>query len=407
MGCAAARRDLETSAKDPRFVEETTYFLSLCAVESRDFPKAKEGFTKLVKEQSPKFQEPARFYLGVVADGQDEWTEAESHYLDTIDFAEDKRLVDLSKERLGAMKERRSRTWAENKVLTAFTSFGLGYDSNVVSLPQNLSPSSFGVTSPSSANAMFLGVLEAKNPWVKAVEHRVRYTGVVLHQLRSELVANDLQSHELATSLDRPVTKDDFVGMTLGYNGLFVGRLADFPHYMNVASLDLRWTRVTEAVPGRDVEWTSTLRGSLYDAKVGEGTSTDADGHGYRFGLFRTVREGLVSKAPGFEFECRPADGTDAAYWAASLVGRYELPVGPKDWALKLSNEAALQWTSYYASENGRRDTLLRYTGALARLWAPYFETRLQLTGQMNFSTESVTNRFNRFQTNLTASLFY
>ena len=409
QGCAPARADLAEAAKDPRHEDEAHYYEGLCLVEEKKFAEADARFSELVRKRSPRFAEESLFYRGFIADREDRWSDAESAYQDTIDFADQKRLVTISEERLRAMRARKLTSWAEQKVFFATASLGLGYDTNVVALPRSLAPSAYGLSSASSASALGLVAAGIKNPWANPWDHRVRYSYLVLHYFDSAIAtANELQSHDLSTSLDTSLSPRSQGGLSLGYSSVFTGKLGLAKEYLAIPSGEVRWSRVMGPLEKPEAVLATSLRYTYAGARVAA-TNPDQDQNGQSFLL--STRYTLRHRAPhtyspGLDLEYRPSRGKENTYFSGTALGRWDMPAGPEKWQMFLSQEGAFQYTKYLQSSASRGDGALKYTATLTKIWAPWFETRLQVVGTYAFSNVS-TYAFNRAQVNLGASMTY
>jgi tetratricopeptide (TPR) repeat protein len=408
-GCAAALKYLGEAAKDVRHEDEARYYQALCLVEDKKLAEADRLFEELVRKRSPRFAEESLFYRGFLADQEDRWGDAESAYQDTIDFAEQKRLVTLADERLRAMRARKLTAWSEQKVFFVTGSLGLGYDSNVVALPRSLAPSQYGLKSSSSLSALGVASISVKNPWVNPWDHRVRYNYLILHYLDSTIASgNDLQSHDVSTSLDKNLSQRDQGGVSLGYSSVWLGKAGVASEYLRLPSGELRWSRVMGDLEKPSALLNSSLR-YTYNKSLSVPLTTDQDQNAQS--ILVSSRYLIRSSAPhmygpGADLEFHPAKGKDNSYFAATAVGRWDLPVGPEKWQLFASQEASIGYAKYYQHTLKRGDLSLKYSGTLTKIWAPWLETRLQVAGTMAFSNLSSYD-FNRAQVNLGASVSY
>lgn len=410
-GCPKIEEHFLIADRDPKNFEDIAYYRGLCAVEAKRFDKADPLFKELAKRQSTKYGESSRFFIGVVAENLDQLDDAESAYMDTIDFASDQKLVSLAKARLEAVKQAKIQREFERKWFLAAITGALGYDTNVVQLPQSLSPSDYQISKASSPTALGLVYTEIKPPWTRAADLKIKYTFLGLHYFSKELYKTyDIQSHEAGLGAAFSPTASDRVSLGLAYNSVFKGPLGEASEYIVTPSFEAKWLMVNGALdnPTGDMEF--GFKVGLVRPRFGppEGvTALDATANSYVVSYRQNFRRpGNQVIGPGADFEYRPSSGSDNSYGAGTLLGKWDLPIGPDSWQLTANQEAAFQATYYYQSSLKRKDYLLRYTGSVARLWTPWLETRLQFVGTWGLSSESL-YRYRRGQLNLLVSAFF
>jgi hypothetical protein len=408
-GCAKVEEDFVIAEKDPKHYDDVTYFRGLCLVEGKKFAEAEPLFRSLVNKTGSTYGESARFLFATTCENQEKYDDAESAYLDLIEFGEDANLVKISKERLEAVRALRAAKEYERKWYVAAATLALGYDTNVVSLPQSLAPSAYNITRPSSPSAMGLVFAELKIPYVKIFDPRVRYSFLTLSYLRSELKTNDIQSHDAGGSLSYTLNDQHRFSAGLGYNSVFLGPMGLSGEYIATPSLDASWqrTRGTAEAPLGD----DTVSAKLSFARPRKHVELevfDATSNSYLVGYRRTTRtESGNVFGPGADLEYKPAKGKENSIVALSALGRWDLPVGPQILEIYASQEVALIYTRYYESSGKRKDTLARYTGSIAKLWKPWLETRFQVIGTLNFSSLKANYQYRKGQVNLLVSAFF
>ncbi len=388
-GCVAAEADFQRADRDRSNSDDVSYFRALCLVEAKKYQEAEILFQELIKKQNAKYAEPSRFYVGVVAEHEDRFEQAETAYMDTIDFAEDPALVELAKSRLARLKEAKGDRDYSKKWISFMASAGLGYDNNVVALPRELSPESVRIKSQKSLSTLGLGLVDVSLPISKKFENHLRYSFLALHYLSTDIArGNDVQAHDLNASVDFFVSNKDKVAATLAYTSILLGTIRQSEQYIASPSVELRQTHYRGKSQAPYAFYENYFRYTKVDYKrTPNSEREDITANAYLYGYKYTVLDVKNHVfGPAFEMEYHPAKGKDISYYAGTLIGHWTLPVGPQKWRLSLTQEGAAQYTSYYHHISDRRDWMLRYKSSLARPWGNRFETRLQFTGLLSLS---------------------
>ena len=409
-GCKNIEDDFRRADEDSKNFDDVSYYRALCFVEAKRFDDAAGLFKELARRQSPAYAEHARFYLGVVAENQERYDEAESAYLDTIDFAADKRVVELAKEHVAIVHKLKAEQNYENKWVTFMATLASGYDSNVVGLPQGLSPADYSLTQASSVSFMGLGSVELKPPFGKSVDNRLHYSFLALHYAAGAIANSyDVQSHDAGTSLDVRLGAQNIAGLGVGCNSVFLKPISVSTEYLATTSFSGKWAHVIgdPAVSTSDME--IDFKASLVRPRQAAIVpSYDSTANSYLVSSRYTVhRKSGSNLGDGLDIEYRPSTGSQNSYYSSTLYGRWDLPLGPEKWGISANQEAALQYTSYWQSVEKRKDYIARYTGSVARSWGEAVETRLQFVGTMSFSSQSAKYRYNKAQLNLLVTAFF
>ena len=408
QGCATVNEDFLEADRDPRNADDVSYYRALCLVEARKDVEAETIFRELARKQHPRYAEQSRFYLGVIAENDERFEEAESAYLDTIDFASDAGLVQLAKSRLEKLRKAKAAYNYDRKWFSAALVASAGYDSNVVSLPQELSPADYSLSNVSSFP--FLGVVyaELKPPLGDRFDNRYRLTAVALHHSNGQLVeTSDIQSYDASTSLGWTMNPKNTATLGLGYNSLYRGPFGKSGEYLASTSFDLKWSRgIGPAANPSAVMDTSFKWALVRPREVAALPDYDLRATSYLLSWRYLFRRTPNVYGPGIDVEYRPSEGRENSYAALTVLGKWDRPL-VESWALSLGQELALQYTPYYQTASDRKDWLVRYTGSVSRLWTSWMETRLQIIGNMSFSSNKSQYQYQRIQGNFLLTLFY
>jgi hypothetical protein len=410
QGCAAVDEDFREADRDARNADDVSYYRALCDVEGRKDAEAEAVFRELARKQHPRYAEQSRFYLGVIAENDERFDDAESAYLDTIDFANDASLVQMAKSRLDKLKRLKADYNYDRKWFSAAAVASVGYDSNVVALPQELSPADYNLTN--AASFPFLGVVftEVKPPLGETIDNRYRFTTVALHQSNGQVAeTSDIQSYDASTSLAWTFNPKHSLGFGLGYNSLYRGLLGKSGEYLASTNFDLKWTKAVGSAETPEAVMETNVKTSLVrprQAAVDPDFNTRANSYqlSWRY-LVRRVSPHVFG--PGVDFEYRPSSGRENSYWSLSVVGKWDRPIGPESWSMSLGHEGVLQYTPYFQSAGKRKDWVLRYTGSVSKLWTSWLETRVQVIGNLSFSSDKSNYQYQRAQANFLLTMFY
>ena len=410
LGCSSIEADFSIADKDPKNFEDISYFRALCLVEAQRFMDAQGLFRDLVRKSSERYAEASRFYLGVVAENREEFDEAEAAYMDTIDFAADKRLVDLSKERLKLVRQLRAEKNYETKWATGLLSSGIGYDSNVVGLPQGVAPSEYNVTSEATSSLTALAALELKPPVGRRIEPKFRYAFLLLHYADGILANSyDIQAHDVALGMNLRYWKRDIFGVGSSYTSVYLGPVATSSEYSATTAFDGKWQRILGPVdsPTGDIE-TSFKVGLVRPRAATLLPILDNTANSYLLSYRYNLRH-IVGHVfgPGVDVEYKPAAGTENTYASLNLVGKWDTTLGPETWGVAVSHEASLMHSNYYQSLGKRTDYVGKYTGSISRLWWGRLETRVQAIFTTSFSSEQEKYKYNKAQANFLVSAFF
>jgi|GEM_PF-2290210 len=409
LGCREAGPAFEELQSAGPYFEDSQYYGALCALDRADLPVAHKRFSSLLQENSERYQDASRFYLGVVAEAQEDYSGAESAYLDTVDFASDASIVALAKDKLLLLEEKKAQDRYEKKLFSVLASAGLGWDSNALSLPPSVAPSTLNLDSGSSATYMGLAYIDLKDPWLRKLGHKLSYTYLVLGFLNSDVApTSDLQSHSFGTSVEW----GDEVGyrstLDLKYGLTYLGKLGESTQFMTSygATWDLTKTVLNEKQTDLDHMWLHSL-GLTRQMPTAEPTAANLDGTSWLITGSHRKRRPVDTKSytVGGEWEYKAAAGTEPRYAMAGAVGTYEQPVGPDAWKLKFSQDGAVRGTFYFQSIAKRKDFLFTTTSAIAHSLSDQFEARAQLVLSKNFAAED--NAYNRYQINLMLNAFF
>jgi len=406
-GCQHIDADFKIADQDPKNFDDVSYYRALCFVEARRFDDAGGLFRDLTKRLSPTYAEQSRFYLGVVAENQERFDEAETAYMDTIDFANDQRVVGLAKQRLEIVKRLKAERSYESKWFAMSLSSAVGYDTNVVALPQGLSPSDYNLSNVKSLNYMGLASFDIKPKLSARVENHLRYTFLAMHYQDSAISStSDLQTHNAAFSADFAIGAKDNMGFTVDYTSVFLGPIKTSNEYLANIGGELRWSflKGETKAPSGDMTWNFKFTGT--QPRVESLTAeSNSEAQSYLLGWRYNSRKNLPSVLGiGVDLEYRPSLGVDNSYFSPALLGTWAHPLAGESAGLYLSHEAQIQDSYYFERSSGtRNDYVFKYTGNLSKVWWEKVETKLQFIGTMSFSNVS-TYRYNKAQINFLVS---
>jgi hypothetical protein len=408
-GCEAMESDFRGVETGTAFREDVSYFRGLCAVEAQRNSEARTEFTKILDWNSRRYTEQSRFYLGVVAEQEGDYEKAEGAYLDTVDFAEDASIVALAKDRLAKLQALKARDAYAKKIFNVIATVGGGWDSNAISLPASLRPADYSVESAKTGSWMGVLVLEAKNPWLYPLEQKFTYNLFTLNHLAEDIAAgNDLQSHEVGASLAIDGAQGAQHKYSATYSITSLGTWSDSEKYITSPSLKWDWVRPMSAPQDANPRFLSLNTKVSYLMPANEAVTAANDATAWSVSNRSTLRipsPGLTW-GPGGEAELKFAKGEENTLARAGAFAFVEKPVGPEAWNLNLSGEVGAAATLYYASDASRKDYELRASAGVARLWASWFETRLQLSYNKNLSSGDLF-KYDRIQAGFLLNAFY
>ncbi len=407
-GCAAAYEDLRLAALDPQNTADVNYLTALCLVENNRLKKAHNLFNDFVQNQHPKYQDPSRLYLGTIAEKEEKWDDAENYYKDTIDFADDKLIVDIAKQKLQNLELKKAAATFEGKVLSVVGVASFGYDSNVVGLPANVSPADSGYTKVDSTNSMGLASINLNNIFIKKVSHKVHYNFMAMHYFTPSLSKSyDMQLHDIGTNVDFNINKTNNGGLAAGYSMVYLGELGKSTKYLTIINSEFKWLKDFPLADKPDTALTTTFKYGLTkpvkDADPATAAKTDSTASAYAVSTrYNYLYKAPVVFGPGLDVEYRPSKGTENSYFSSSLMGHYDMPVGPETWKLTTTQELSGQYTTYYASDAKRKDWIFKYNASIGRPLTGWLELRFSL--MQKFSTSNVAT-FKSRQTQCTLTL--
>ncbi len=408
-GCESIDVDLREADRDEANRDDVSYYRALCLVEAKKSKEAGGIFQSLLDRQNPRYADQSRFYLGVVAENEERWDEAETAYLDTIDFAADKGIVALATQRLEAVRRARSDANYQNKIFSVGLVGGFGFDSNVVALPQELSPEAYNVSDEASTLLSAIGFFEIKPPWGDRIDHRLRATAVAVHYANGSVAdLSDSQIYDAATTFAYSLSPKESLAIGANYASVYRGWVGRSTPYLAVPGFELRWFRVLgdpAASPGEMETAIKYVRTIAKQTPASE--ANDPSANSYLLSWRYVVRKEKPHVfGPGVDFEFHPAAGTETSYYSLSVLGRWDLPISQRA-GLSLAQEGSFQYTPYYRSALQRKDFVFRYSGSLVKPWTAWFETRLQGVGTLSFSTDKLNYQYYKYQLNLLMTLVY
>lgn len=409
MGCREAGPEFEELQSPGPYLEDSRYYGGLCALDRGDYAVARERFQALMSQSSTRYQDAARFYLGVAAEAEGDLEAAESAYLDTVDFASDQGIVSLAKDKLALLEDKKAQDRYAKKLVSVLAVGGLGWDSNALSLPASVQPSDYNLDSGSSANYLGLVYIDLKNPLLHRLQNKVHYTFLMLGYLNSQIApTSDLQSHSVGSSVEWGEELGYRHTVDAKYSLTSLGKLGSSEKFLTSYGASWGLSKGFLDARGSDLDrmWNHSLDVSR-QTPAQPAASAASDGTAFLLTGTHKLRKfrGVTSYGPGGEWEYKAAKGSDARYFMLGANGAYEQPIGPELWKLKFTQEGALKGTFYFSSSAKRKDYLLTTTSSVSRTLSDKFEARAQLVLSKNFSAEDYA--YNRYQLNVSLSAFF
>ena len=378
-------------------------------IENKRYDEGEILLSALAQKNHPVYGDSARFYLGVIAEFDERYSDAESYYKDAIDFSKDAKIVEQAKQRQELLSEtvdeRNYHKWT-TIVLTG----GYGYDTNLISLPVSITPADLQLTSQRGATLLGVGSLELRPPWVTWFEHSIRYTFVDQMAMNKELSdLFDSRVHMAETAITvRPWDGEKFA-LKGGYSSVFNLSFAHSKEYVATPFASLTWTtRVGPAAkPHSEIE-TSFKFSKPMGRQTALRDPASVSGRSYELSSNWMVHKHSPDEfGPGFALEYRDLYGTENAAAVQNYFFHWDYPIFDPAWNVRLSHDWSVLYSKFFYSLGSRRDWQLRYQGSMAKTWSDWIETRLQFGAIQNISSAKEGYQYRRFQATLLVSAFF
>lgn len=414
MGCSAAYEDFSKLSYNSKgqgpYYSDALYYGALCKIDRTEYLSAIESLQKLISLNDSRYEDEARFYLGVAYEQQNELSRAESAYLDTIDFSTKEALIKLSRERLELLKLKLAREKYSEKIFSVLGHVGLGWDSNVLSLPSSIQPVNAGLETGASPSYMGLLSLDAKNPWLYPLQQNFQYSYLVLGYSDSKISqTSHLQSHELGANVEWGNEIGGKHKISASWGLSLLGPFSDNEKYSTNSALKYDLSTATlDDQNNLNAMWMHSIAFQIIDiSKVSSESKFEGDALDFSGNHRKKQFNGSKVVGWGASWEYKAAKGDESKFLMLGPLFLYEHEFfwGKTKW--RFIEELQAKTSLYYASESSRKDLALSSSSALAHLLGSHYEARLQLLLMHNLSNQSTNYTYSRYQLNLSLSAFY
>jgi hypothetical protein len=377
--------------RDVQNRDDVSYFRALCLMAKEEYKDAEVLFKELAEKKHPGYGEASSFYLGVIAETDERFDDAEAAYLDTIDFSSDSSLVTLAQQRLENVRTLQQIHSYDTKWITGGLSLSGTYDSNVVALPSDLSPSDYGLNKASSFLASSVAFLTLTPPWSRSFTHSLSYNFLLNKHFDKGLASNyDSNTHDLGTQVQ--FYSSAFTSHAMGYSWtrVWLGPLGSSEENLRSHSafyLLRNFLGPNPSQPQSILDFTLRYL-AIRPIKAPFQPERDLKANGVSLSTKYTRRSDFPHvHGPEASIEYRPAKGRENSLWDFKLGGFWDYTFNGGRSAWYINQSGSFSYKPYYQSSSNRHDYNLYYTGALGRNWDEGFDMKLQFQGNLNFST--------------------
>ncbi len=400
-GCLESRPYLDKSRKTTRFREDAYYYLALCELEAKRPKSARPFFEFITKANHPSYEEPSRFYLALLDESEENNDDAKAAYMDLIDFSKDPVLIKNARARLKILEYKLATDKRLRSPWSFLGSFGMGYDSNAVLLPQSLDPSAQNLDSQKSIveTLMFYG--SYRYPWTHDIDQSFNYSMLLLHNENYKAsLTNDLQSHEISTEFGLDTDEIDHFGWAFSFSHVFLGELKKFNSYMATFGSQIKWKhRNVDGESKMASTWETALKFSRIKSIKAASSGSDPEGFSYALeNRYSYLKVSKHSFGPELNIEYHPTLGSESSFYSYSPAAFWDIELGKESLRLKLQQELSFQHSLYYDSTKKRRDYNFSFSEAISKGWGQHWETRLQINATTNLSNLKTSYQYDRFQ---------
>lgn len=409
-GCVENINDFLLEAdRDPENQSDVSYYRALCLLEEEKFQEAENSFRALTDSNHQEYGESSTFYLGVIAEKQGRLSDAETAYLDVIDFASDESILSLAKERLSFVKYLQRRYALTDSIISGGVGLTGAYDTNAVALPQDLSPASYGLSKQSASYLSSLMFFTLTPPWSPKWSQQLNYNFFVTHYLDESLVADyDSMVHDLGTTFNFSTSSTLSHTLSLAFTTIRVGswgasyealRSHGLTYQLRQIILDkrnqakrlydfsLKFSNVLLISDVANPVFNPGAEGLALEVKISE---VDTPRHTY---------------GPEFEIEYRPSRGTEVSSGKLRFGGFWDYQFSKRP--MYVTQEANFTYKDYYQSSGDRKDYQLNYIGALGWKIADGLDFKLQYKGLLNVSSLPSSYQYSAHNFNATLSVYF
>jgi len=411
-GCSKALdAHLLEADKDVANQDDVSYYTALCAMNDENYDQAEVLFKKLVEKQHQNYSEASAFYLGVIAETDERYDDAEAAYLDTIDFSSDNTLIGIAKTRLENVRALRAMSSLESKWISGGLGLGASYDTNVVALPQDVTPASVGLSKQAALLSSDLMFISLAPPWSRFFTHKLNYTFLLNNHFDSEIGRiYDSNIHDLGTQVGFRSEADTKHGLSYSWNSISLGPIGKSAETLRTKSFSysLKFLRGSNPEqPDSELEWGykyTAIRPTLEAVS----TQSNLEANAHQISLkYQQRRNAPHVYGPELSAEWRSSKGSENSLWDYRIGANWDYYFGNMQSPWYLSQNGYFSYKPYYDTVLNRHDYTLSYTGALGRTWGASIDTRLQLTGTFNFSTVKSAYQYHQQALSLLVTAFF
>ncbi len=409
-GCAERLQDeLLEADRDSRNQDDVGYYRALCALEEENYLEAENLFKEIVAKGHAQYGETSAFYIGVIAEKQERYDQAESVYLDTIDFTSDPAIVQLAKERLSYVRYLKNKYELSDSILHGGLSVTGAWDSNVVALPLELSPADYGLSKESSAYISTLGFLSLVPPWSSKFSHQINYNFFVTHYQEPSLVAAyDSMIHDIGTSFGFSSSSTINHSLSVSFSTVRVGSWGASYESLRSHSLSyqLRNIRVdSKNHPRRFVDYSFGFSNVLLKSAVSS-PDYNPGAEGVSFGVKISELESESNVyGPIMSIEYRPARGREVSLGQLNVGGFWDIQFPNRP--MYFSQQAGFVFKDFYQSARSREDYQLNYSANLVWRLASSLELKFQYYGLLNVSSVPIEYQYSAHRLSVVLSAYF
>lgn len=412
QGCGAeVNAHFIEADRDAQNRDDVSYYRALCSMTQKDFVNAEILFKDLVLKRHPGYSEASAFYLGVIAEEDERYDEAESAYMDTIDFSSDKALIELAQQRLENVRELQKYSSYGIKWISGGLSASGAYDSNVIALPSGVSPSSFGLSKEASLLMSHVAFLSLSPPWSSSLQNNINYSFLMNMHFEKE-IGNiyDSNAHDVGTQFQFNTSDRSVQSLGGSWTRVATGILGQSEEALKTYMGYYQYRRMLGSDPLRpDQVLDLTLKYLAIRPSVAPVSATrDLHANSYTLQFKFSRREDAPHvHGPEAQIEYRPSKGIENSLWDYRLGGFWDYTFNGGNSAWYLSQRGYFSYKPYFESVSNRHDYTFNYMGALGRTWGSHFDTRLQFQGNLNFSTRQLDYQYQQAALSLLVTAYF
>lgn len=397
--------------RDVQNRDDVSFYRALCNLAREDYKDAEILFKDLVEKQHAGYSEASSFYLGVIAEADERFDEAETAYLDTIDFAADSSLVTLAQQRLQNVRALKQIHSYQTKWISGGLNLGIAYDSNVVALPGELSPASYGLTKQSSLVSTDIAFLSLTPPWSPSFTHSLSYNFLISKHFDEGISKiYDSHAHDIGTQFQFNSSLSTSHSLGYSWSSISLGPLGSSQETLRSQTAYYLLRNMVGSSESRTPSFLDltfrflAIRPTL-PVTIPE---TNLNSNGYAFTAKYSRRSSYPHvHGPEGTIEVRPSEGSENSlrelrggyFWDYTFAG------GRSPWYV--SQSGYFSFKTYYESALKRKDYALNYLGSIGRTWGGGFDTKLQAQGILNFSTRKIDYQYKQSSISLLVTAYF